>query len=186
MLLRVPLLPWFPHAAAISLAAVVALAACGASPRPAASAAESRAEAQQAVAAVLDDWHDAAARGDFDRYFAHYDPAGTFLGTDAGEVWDVPAFKDYARAPFADGVGWVLVPTRRSLRVAPSGQVAWFEENLESEGLGPCRGSGVLLRQDGRWRIAQYNLALTVPNARLAEVRALLAAAPPLGAGKRR
>ena len=153
------------------------LAACGASASAPPTVAGPAAEA--AVAAVLDDWHDAAAHGDFDRYFAHYDPAGTFLGTDAGEIWDVATFQDYAREPFADGVGWVLVPTRRSIRVAPRGDVAWFEENLESEGLGPSRGSGVLLHQDGRWRIAQYNLALTVPNERLAEVRTLLAAAAP-------
>ena len=162
-------------------------AACGAStsaasPSAAPVASPSSETAEAAVAAVLDDWHDAAAHGDFARYFGHYDPAGTFLGTDAGEIWDVAAFQDYAREPFADGVGWVLVPTRRSIRVAPSGDVAWFEENLASEGRGPSRGSGVRVWQEGRWRIAQYNLALTVPNGRLPEVRALLRDELPEGA----
>jgi hypothetical protein len=30
--------------------------------------------------------------------------------------------------------------------------------------LGETRGSGVLLREDGRWRVAQYNLTIPIPN----------------------
>ena len=60
------------------------------------------------------------------------------------------------------------------------GDAAWFDEDLETANLGPSRGSGVLERgADGRWRIAQYNLAITVPNERFREVRTLLQDAGP-------
>ncbi|MEM9195827.1 MAG: nuclear transport factor 2 family protein, partial [Myxococcota bacterium] len=80
------------------------------------------------VETSLDDWHDAAARGDFERYFAHFSDAGMFLGTDATERWSVAEFRDYAREPFSDGEGWVMRSVRRSVRVSSAGDVAWFEE----------------------------------------------------------
>ena len=56
------------------------------------------------------------------------------------------------------------------------GDVAWFDEDLDAANLGPARGSGVLVRgDDGVWRIAHYNLAITVPNERFDRVRAVLA-----------
>ena len=45
-----------------------------------------------------------------------------------------------------------------------SGDTAWFDERLENEHYGECRGTGVLRKADGRWRIAQYNLSIPVPN----------------------
>jgi hypothetical protein len=38
-----------------------------------------------AVAGVLDDWHDAAAKADEPRYFAHFSSDAVFMGTDATE-----------------------------------------------------------------------------------------------------
>jgi hypothetical protein len=35
---------------------------------------------------------------------------------------------------------------------------------LDTPNMGPCRGSGVLVATSSGWKIAQYNLALTVPN----------------------
>ncbi|HQY65026.1 MAG TPA: serine hydrolase domain-containing protein, partial [Polyangiaceae bacterium] len=50
-----------------------------------------------------------------------------------------------------------------------------------TRGLGPARGSGVLVREGGRYKILQYNLAITVPNERFASVKRLLAAPPAPG-----
>ncbi len=47
---------------------------------------------------------------------------------------------------------------------------------LETESLGPARGSGALVREGGEWKIAQYNLALTVPNERFSLVKEAAAA----------
>ena len=124
------------------------------------------------IARVLDDWHDAAARADESRYFAHFAPGGVFLGTDATERWDAASFRAFAHPFFAKGRAWTMVPSRR--HIAVDGDHAWFDEALETS-YGPSRGSGVLQRIAGAWKIAQYNLTLTIPNGRAREVQQLLA-----------
>jgi len=142
------------------------LAACAHAPQRPAS--------EQAVASALDDFHDAAARADEDRYFAHFAPGGVFLGTDATERWDLPAFRAYAHPHFAQGKAWSFRAARRAVTVR--GDRAWFDEDLITQNLGPARGSGVLSLQDGKWLIEQYVLSVTVPNGRFRAVRELLAA----------
>ena len=61
-------------------------------------------------------------------------------------------------------------------RVTVRGETAWFEEDLETANLGPARGSGVLVRSDGRWLIEQYVLSITVPNEKFKAVKELLEA----------
>jgi hypothetical protein len=131
----------------------------------------------QSVASALDDFHDAAARADEERYFAHFAPGGVFVGTDATERWDVTAFRAYAHPHFARGKAWSFRAARRNVSVR--GDLAWFDEDLETQNLGPARGSGVLSLHDGRWLIEQYVLSITVPNARFRAVRELLAAPGP-------
>src|SRR4051794_16538813 len=80
------------------------------------------------VAAVLDDFHDAAAKADEARYFGHFAADGVFVGTDAGERWDVGAFRAYAHPYFAKGKAWSFRGVRR--RVTVRGDTAWFEEDL--------------------------------------------------------
>jgi hypothetical protein len=133
------------------------------------------ASAEVAVNNVLDDWHRAAAEADEERYFSHFDPAGIFMGTDATERWTVEEFRAYAHPHFAEGEAWTFRATRRAVRFSRSARVAWFDEDLETEGLGPARGTGVLCRgEDGRYRIVHYSLTITIPNERFAEVKALL------------
>jgi hypothetical protein len=125
------------------------------------------------IAHVLDDWHDAAAKADETRYFSHFAPAGgVFLGTDATERWTVPEFKTYAHPHFAKGKAWSFRATRRA--VTFMNDTAWFDEDLDTPNLGPARGSGVLVREAGTWKIAQYNLSVPIPNERFKEVKALI------------
>ncbi|HJL17502.1 MAG TPA: nuclear transport factor 2 family protein [Sandaracinaceae bacterium LLY-WYZ-13_1] len=159
------------------LGPVLLASACGgAPPRPTETA---RAEMREAIDTVLDDWHAAAAASDEARYFALMAPDAVFLGTDASERWTRDALREYARPHFEAGNGWAFRAARRDVVVGPRGRLAWFDETLETENLGPARGSGVLRREPEGWRIVQYNLALTVPNERFAQVRALLAGEPP-------
>jgi len=129
-----------------------------------------RAAAARDVARELDDLHDAAAHADGARYFAHYAPGATFLGTDVTERWDLAAFHAYADPKFAKGTGWVYHPERRAIEVSTDGSIAWFDEDLSQKKYGAFRGSGVLVNERGRWLVAQYNLALTVPNDRFEAV----------------
>ncbi len=134
--------------------------------------------AESDIAQGLDDFHDAAAKADEERYFSHFAREAIFLGTDATERWDVDAFRAYAHPHFAKGKAWSFRASARHVVVAPSGAVAWFDEELDTANLGQARGSGVLVRDAGSkraWKIAQYNLTITVPNDRFGEVKKLLA-----------
>ena len=133
-----------------------------------------RAAAERDIARELDDLHDAAAHADEPRYFDHFAPQAVFLGTDATERWDLAAFRAYAHPRFSEGKGWTFHVERRAVTFDADGDAAWFDEDLRGERLGPARGTGVLLRDGARWRVAQYNLALTIPNERFDAVRALL------------
>lgn len=150
------------------------LLATGCATCPPAPTAHAASESERApVDAVLDGWHAAAAASDLERYLGLMTEDAIFLGTDATERWDRSQLRAYAEAPFAAGRGWRMRSIRRDVIVR--GDVAYFDEDLETVNLGPARGSGVVVRErDGRWRIAHYNLALTVPNDRFDEVRAVL------------
>jgi SnoaL-like domain len=119
---------------------------------------------QRAVDAVLDGFHTAASRADFEAYFSVWEPDSLFLGTDATERWVGEEFKAFARTYFKKGKGWTYVPRqRRWTRIDLN--VMQFDELLENEKLGTCRGSGVLVHREGGWKIVQYNLSIPVPNA---------------------
>lgn len=153
-----------------------ALTACGPAVPPAVATASPPdvAAARAAVARELDDFHDAAARADEPRYFAHFAPEAVFLGTDATERWNVTAFRAYVHPHFAAGKGWTYRLVRRAVSFAPSMSTAWFDEDLLGERVGPTRGAGVLVFLDGRWLIALYDLSITVPNERFDAVKAVL------------
>src|SRR5262252_4133826 len=127
--------------------------------------------AEKAIGALLDDWHAAAARADETAYFSHFAKEAVFLGTDQTERWDVAAFRAYAHPHFAKGKAWSFRAVRRAVSVAASGDFAWFDEDLATERLGPARGSGVVVREDGEYKLAQYNLSITIPNERFPDVK---------------
>lgn len=117
------------------------------------------------VGAVLDDWHQAASVADEARYFEYFAPAGVFMGTDATERWTVPEFRAWAKPYFDRKKAWSFRPRDRHIAFSADGKTAWFDEMLDTPNLGFCRGSGVLIAEDGTWKIAQYNLSIPIPNA---------------------
>ena len=132
-----------------------------------------------AIWTVLDRLHIAASDADFDAYFALYTPNAVFLGTDATERWTLDEFKAYTKTHFDDGNGWTYTSRNRFVNFAPVGRTAWFDELLDNDKYGECRGSGVLLYgNDGKWRIAQYNLTKTIPNDKMEAVVTAINAAP--------
>ena len=109
-------------------------------------------------------WHAAAASADEEKYFSYFTPDAVFLGTDATERWTRDEFRKWAHPYFAKGKAWSFKSVARWITFAPDHTVAWFDEALDTPNMGPCRGSGVLVATTSGWKIAQYNLALTIPN----------------------
>jgi hypothetical protein len=113
---------------------------------------------------ILDDFHVAASKADYNRYFSHWTEASVFLGTDATERWVGQEFRDYAKKRFDTGKGWTYHPHDRHITVAPDAEHAFFDELLSHDRYGTCRGSGVLRKEGGDWKILQYNLSIPIPN----------------------
>ena len=159
--------------AAATLAAVLASAllsgACAEDPAAEVEAEDPEAEVK-AVSQVLDQVHAMASAADYEGYFSQYAGEFVFLGTDWWERWDRPAFTAYAKERFDTGTGWTYTLIERNVTIGPGGDVAWFDERLDNATIGESRGSGVLVREDGAWRVAQYNLTVPVPNEILRDV----------------
>lgn len=115
---------------------------------------------------VLDDWHNAASEGDFERYFNHFESdSSIYMGTDATERWTVSEFRPWSQPYFEDGMAWDFTPTFRKIYFSENGLTAWFDEELDTPNLGPARGTGVLIRNDNEeWKIVHYNLSIPIPN----------------------
>lgn len=125
----------------------------------------------EAINKVLDDFHDAAAQGDNQRYLDHLTDDGVFLGTDEWERWPKhPDFTDYVGSRFSDGVGWNYKSVERTVSMSASADIAWFDEVLFSENNGRFRGTGVLARRQGGWKIAHYAMSFLVLNENWEEV----------------
>lgn len=137
--------------------ATILLASCG-------SRADAQMSPESTVEAVLDSLHAMASEANFDKYFGLYTDTAIFLGTDATERWSISEFMEYARPHFDRGSGWTYAPVDRHVYLSDDESVAWFDEELENAGLGLTRGSGVLVREGDRWKIAQYNLTIPIPN----------------------
>ena len=93
-----------------------------------------------------------------------------FLGTDASERWTKKQFQAYARPHFQKGQGWNYRASERNVRVDPKGEYAWFDELLTNRKLGQCRGSGLLRRVEGEWKVVLYDLSIPIPNELAEEV----------------
>lgn len=125
---------------------------------------------------TLDNFHQAASRADSVAYFEAMADNVVFLGTDGSERWQGQEFRDFVTRHFSAGQGWTYTPLQRDIIISPSGDTAWFDESLDNEGLGNCRGSGVLVRSAAGWKIAQYNLSVPIPNDMVYQVAADIAA----------
>ena len=148
---------------AISVCTVLTVSACA----PAQEGHEFDRNAEvEAVSAVLDQFHQHASNANGEAYFSLFAPNAVFHGTDVTERWTITQFREYASARFDAGNGWtyVLAEGSRNVDLDPTGQVAWFDEVLENENYGTTRGTGVMRKVDGAWKIAQYHLTIPVPN----------------------
>lgn len=118
-----------------------------------------------AVQHVLEQLHDAASKADGERYFGLFAPNAIFLGTDATERWPIDEFRTYAMKRFETGTGWTYHVRERHIALDNDANSAWFDEVLDNDKYGECRGTGVLVKLGGAWKIVQYNLTIPIPNA---------------------
>lgn len=112
---------------------------------------------------LLDNWHTAAAKGDYNGYFGKIAEDGHYIGTDATENWDKKAFSAFSKPYFDRGKAWDFKALERNVYFSKDGKTAWFDEFLDTWMKG-CRGSGVLTKEGKGWKIKHYVLSMTVPN----------------------
>lgn len=131
----------------------------------------------QSVQTALNNWHKAAAEGDYEVYFDFFeDSASIFMGTDATEYWTKSEFAIWSIEPFSDGSAWDFTAFNRHVYYSPDSSIAWFDEELNTPTSGTLRGSGVLKAVGDQWKIAHYNLSMPIPNEIYYDVRDLIMA----------
>ena len=119
------------------------------------------------VRAAVGELIDAQNAGDAERLRSLLSerPDATHIGTDAGEWW---TSKELFDAAAAGDDGDIQVVTD-DLHVHVQGDVAWVEGRgrftNRSGGERPVRMTGVLVREHGRWAMAQSHASIAVPNA---------------------
>ena len=119
---------------------------------------------------ILNNWHKAAAEANFNSYFDAMADDAIFIGTDATENWNKPAFIQFAKPYFDKGKAWNFTSLERNIYFSSDKKTAWFDELLNTQ-MKICRGSGVLVvDKNGNWIIKQYVLSMTIPNDHTDEV----------------
>lgn len=112
---------------------------------------------------LLDDLNVLAANADFEKYFECFAEESQYIGTDATEVWTKKEFKDWSKPYFDKKTTWNFKSLKRNIFFSKDGNYAWFDEILDTQ-MKICRGSGVVEKINGKWKIRQYVLSVTVPN----------------------
>lgn len=115
------------------------------------------------ISKMLNDFNVAAANAEFEKYFSFFADESTFIGTDATEIWNKQEFKNWAKPHFDKKKTWNFTSVKRNIYFSKDGKLAWFDELLDTQ-MKICRGSGVLEKINGVWKVKQYVLSMTVPN----------------------
>jgi hypothetical protein len=111
----------------------------------------------------LDQWHKAAAEANFVAYFSAMAEESIYIGTDATENWNKKQFQAFAKPYFDRGKAWSFKAIERNIYYSEDGKLVWFDELLSTQ-MKICRGSGVLVQENGQWKIKHYVLSMTIPN----------------------
>lgn len=118
---------------------------------------------------TIDAWHEAASNAQFENYISLMTSDGVFIGTDATENWQNEAFKTFSKPYFDKGKAWNFSSLQRTVYFNKNQDTAWFDELLDTQ-MKICRGSGVLIKVQNKWKIAHYVLSMTIPNELTTEV----------------
>ncbi len=127
---------------------------------------------KNAIDTMLVSWHKAAAEANFDAYFGKMTDDSVFIGTDATENWQLDAFKAFSKPYFDKGKAWSFTTLERNIYLDNPQNTAWFDEHLKTQ-MGICRGSGVVKKEDGVWKVKHYVLSIAIPNENVSEITAM-------------
>lgn len=118
---------------------------------------------KEAIAKFLDDWHKAASEANYKNYFDKMAESSVFIGTDATENWNKKEFETFSKPYFDRGRAWDFKALERNIYFSNDKKLVWFDELLDTQ-MKICRGSGILEKINGEWKIRHYVLSMTIPN----------------------
>ena len=119
---------------------------------------------QEKINNTLDALHHFASKADQKNYIDLFSKNAVFFGTDIEERWPIKSFNSYVKSRFDTGTGWTYKVNSRNVFISSDNKSAWFDELVENESYGIFRGTGVLIFENNKWKISQYNLLLPIPN----------------------
>ncbi len=124
--------------------------------------------AQNELDKLVDQWHLSATNAKFKAYFDVLDTSFVFLGTAPGERWTKSEFAEFSKPYFDAGKAWDFKAKNRNWMYSKNKKTAWFDEDLDTWMRG-CRGSGILVKEKGEWKLVYYNLTVLVENEKMKE-----------------
>ena len=91
------------------------------------------------------------------------DASFIFLGTAPGERWNKEDFSKFSKPYFDKGKAWDFKCIKRDWVIKKRSKVIWFDEILDTW-MDSCRGSGILIKRKGKWKLVYYNLTVLIEN----------------------
>lgn len=129
---------------------------------------EGKAQNINELNALVNQWHQAAAKADFKAYFEITGEKFVFLGTDPKERWEKKEFEAFCKPYFEKGKAWNFTASNRKWVFSDNQNIAWFDEDLATWMKG-CRGSGVVEKINNEWKLVYYNLTVLIENEKIDE-----------------
>jgi len=124
---------------------------------------------------LIREWYYAASEGNVDAFLNYFvkDDSATYIGTDPSEVWyGYEQIKENVEENFKTYGKWTVMS--KNLQVYKHGDTAYFTDEVElsarfggSSIADDARMSGVLVFQNGAWKIAQVHFSFGIPNQEL-------------------
>jgi hypothetical protein len=117
----------------------------------------------ETVHQFMDNWHKAAATADENVFFGSMTAQGVYLGTDKTEKWTRDEMAKWADEYFQEESAWSFTATERDVYFSEDEKTAWLNEKLDTW-MGVCKGTAVLVLKENGWKIALYDLSVTIDN----------------------
>ncbi|NOU59348.1 nuclear transport factor 2 family protein [Marinifilum caeruleilacunae] len=123
---------------------------------------------EKEIIKLLDNWHQAAANANLEGYFDLMTKNATYIGTDPSERWTRQEFYGFCEPYFEKGTTWDFKGFDRKMYRSADDKTIWFDELLNTW-MGVCRASGVLVWENGKYKISHYHLSVTIKNESIKE-----------------